>query len=65
MINNQYIVVVYDPSGYSKLNLLDFYPDLDHIERVGFMMYKGSIREVNDIHRTKSGVQIELFSLKY
>lgn len=64
-MNQQYAIVVYDPSGYHEFNVLDWWPDISHIERVGFMMFNGSIREVRDVHRTKSGIQIELYKLFY
>lgn len=37
--------------------------DIDRIAEVGFMFYHGERREVLEIHRTKSGMQIELFAL--
>lgn len=56
------MIVVYDPS-HSSFTILDYAPDINHISKIGFMMFKGCIREVVDIHYTNSGIQIELFKI--
>lgn len=53
-------ITICDPRDGDHPHSLDFTPDLAHIENVGFMHYRGELREVEAVHRTRNGVQIQL-----
>ncbi len=51
------MITLYDPKiGYPII--LEKMPK----DRYGFIMWRFEIREIFDIHETKNGIQIELFS---
>lgn len=55
-------VSVADPSSWYPSQPLECSNlGVDKIEREGFLMFGGHLREVRQVHRTQSGVQIELY----
>ena len=44
-------------SRRNEIHWLDYMPNIES----GFMYFRGALREIRDVHYTKSGTQIELY----